>query len=290
MRGRIGALTLCTLGACQAVSGLANFGRAGDHVVAGGTGGASVASSSGGTASAGGVKPPATSGGGKGGGFVSSGMGGLPNGPSSVSVSQSSSASSSIGGGGLGGASASASSGTGGAGAGCGHLVFVTSKTYLVTGFATHAAADAKCAALVDPNLPLTWKAVVYTNESNAKNYLGLFTGTVCLFKQNNIGPGATISTGGYAGWWAQDHSASISNDENGNLLPLEVKGNLVWTGTLANGSPSATTCEGWSTTDQAKVGTCGNFLDSKGGLWVEANTLKGCNDQGHLYCFGTLK
>ena len=75
-----------------------------------------------------------------------------------------------------------------------------------------------------------------------------------------------------------------INRTETGEILPGSV---TVWTNTLADGTASTDSCEGWTSSDIGDVGLFGDAsqVDAK---WTNTTTTFGCNSELSLYCFET--
>ncbi|MCA9601648.1 MAG: DUF1554 domain-containing protein [Myxococcales bacterium] len=93
---------------------------------------------------------------------------------------------------------------------------------------------------------------------------------------------GETVATSG-AGLLSGSLLAPIVKTEVLSTVPKEEL--RVWTGLTAEGAPTGTECESWTSDDDMEEGTSG-ICNNATSSWSKAFSPSSCFQFGHLYCF----
>ncbi len=256
--------------ACQAISGLGDFGldEAQPKGGSGGaTGSATVGSGTGGTGKGGASASSSASG-------TTSGTGGMETSASASTATSSSSSSSS--------ASASSSSTGQGGGTSCPYYVFLSANEYQVSAggvndFDAHCNTEAGAAAL-----PGVWKAIV---SSNVPAAMRIDASCDVYLQKDQFNMQPKVADAGKLFMLPLQHAISttaggqppIDANSIGGGAPVPLQ---AWTGAHAGGTLGAT-CGIWTSTQNA--GTVGSpfAVDS---TWLDAG-MAPCLQGHHLYC-----
>lgn len=156
-------------------------------------------------------------------------------------------------------------------------LVFVSSSTYTGQGVASASHADDLCQQ----------EATLAGLTGQYKAWLSdLTTSPAARFTKSGhyrlTDPARTLLALSYAELVSTGPRARIQFTTNGNY-----SGNAMWTGTYANGTPTATNCANWTSSSPVVYGTAGTVILTKGrpSDWTDAQSLP-CGAALSLYCF----